>query len=84
MKTRRAATLATVMSDAMETDEFLVAAALRQLAQTGQLIFDIAHNVFRYRQIMSQPLGEAQLGPEDPELAAARELVAKRKYELIQ
>jgi len=84
MKTRRAATLATVMSDAMETDEFLVAAALRQLAQTGQLIFDIAHNVFRYRQIMSQPLGEAQLGPEDGELAAARELVAKRKYELIQ
>ncbi len=84
MKARRAATLATVMSDAMETDEFLVAAALRQLAQTGQLIFDIAHNVFRYRQIMSQPLGEAQLGPEDGELAAARDLVARRKYELIQ
>jgi hypothetical protein len=84
MKTRRAATLADIMADVAETDEFLVAAALRQLAQSGQLIFDIAAGVYRYRQIMSQPLGEAQLGPEDGELAAARDLIAKKKYELIQ
>jgi hypothetical protein len=84
MKTRRAATLANIMADVAEADEFLIAAALRQLAQSGQLIFDIAAGVFRYRQIMSQPLGEAQLGPEDGELAAARDLIARKKYELIQ
>jgi hypothetical protein len=83
MKTRRKASLKLVQADAGESDEFLVAGALRQLAQTGQLIYDIAHNCFRYRQIMSQPLGEAQLGPEDPELAAARDLIARSKYELI-
>jgi hypothetical protein len=83
MKTRRAATLAQVKSDVEQPDDFLVAAALRQLAQTGQLIYDIAGGIFRFRQIMSQPLGEAQLGPEDGELAAARDLLARNKIELI-
>jgi hypothetical protein len=83
MKSRRAANLAEVQSAVGETDEFLVAGALRQLAQTGQVIYDIAHGCFRYRQIMSQPLGEAQLGPEDGELAAARVLIAQNKTELI-
>jgi hypothetical protein len=83
MKSRRAARLKDIAADVGESDEFLVAGALRQLAQTGQLIFDIASGCFRYRQIMSQPLGEAQLGPEDGESAAARELIAQKKYELI-
>jgi len=83
MKARRAAKLAEVQADVAEPDEFLVAGALRQLAQTGQLIFDIANGCFRYRQIMSQPLGESQLGPEDAESAAARQLIAQKKYELI-
>jgi len=83
MKTRRAAKLEAIQADVGETDAFLVAGALRQLAQTGQLIYDFSAGCFRYRQIMSQPLGESQLGPEDGELAAARELIAKGKYELI-
>jgi hypothetical protein len=83
MKSLRAAPLSKIQADAGEADSHLVAAALRQLAQSGQLIYDIANGVFRYRQIMSQPLGESQLGPEDPELAAARDLIARRKYELI-
>jgi len=83
MKSRRSATLADIQTAMDEPDEFLVASALRQLAQTGQLIYDIAHHVFRYRQIMSQPLGEAQLGPEDGELAAARLLIARDKIKLL-
>jgi len=83
MKSLRAAPLSKIQFDAGETDSHLVSAALRQLAQSGQLIYDIANGVFRYRQIMSQPLGESQLGPEDPELAAARDLIGRRKYELI-
>jgi hypothetical protein len=83
MKSRRAADLATVKRELGEGDDYVAAAALRHLAQSGQVIYDLSGGVYRYRQIMSQPLGEAQLGPEDPELAAARVLIAQRKYELI-
>ena len=83
LKTRRAADLASVKSGVSESDDYLVAAALRHLAQTGQVIYDLGAGQFRYRQIMPQPLGEAQLGPEDPELAGARALIAERRYELI-
>lgn len=83
MKTRRAATLAEVSADTGESDQFLVAAGLRQLAQSGQVIFDIAQQRFRFRQIMSEALGESQLGPEDPEVAAARKLIAEKRYELV-
>ena len=82
LKARRAADLGSVQREAGEADGHAVAAALRHLAQTGQVIYDLAAGVYRYRQIMSQPLGEAQLGPEDPELAGARDLVARRKFEL--
>lgn len=83
MKTRRAATLAQVQADTLEPDRFLVEAAMRQLAQSGQLIYDFPAERFRYRQIMSQPLGEAQLGPEEGELPAARRLVAEGYVKLI-
>ena len=83
MKSQRAATLADIQARVNVPDEILVSAALRQLAQTGQLIFDIAANKYRYRQIMAEALGEAQLGPEDPELAGARKIIAQKKFELI-
>jgi hypothetical protein len=83
LKSRRAADLPAVKSDVVEHDDALVLASLRHLAQSGQVIYDLSAGVFRYRQIMSQPLGEAQLGPEDPEPAAARELIANKRYELI-
>ena len=83
LQSRRAADLATVKRETSESDDYLGAAALRHLAQTGQVIYDLGTGVYRYRQIMSHPLGEAQLGPEDPELAGARQLIAKGKVELI-
>jgi hypothetical protein len=54
-------------------------AALDRLAHTGQVIFDLDAGVYRWRQVMSQALGERELGPENPEFAAARQLLAKRK-----
>jgi hypothetical protein len=52
-----------------------VLAALRRLAFAGQVIHDLPQGVYRFRQVMPMPLGEAQLGPENPELSAARQLL---------
>ena len=83
MKNRRVADLGVVKADVREGDDHVVAAALRHLAQSGQVIYDMGAQRFRYRQIMPQVLGEAQLGPEDPELAGARRLIAEKKVQLI-
>ncbi len=55
----------------------VAAAALNRLAHTGQVIGDLAAGTYRWRQVMPIALGEAQLGPESPELTGARELFAK-------
>ena len=54
------------------------AAALDRLAHTGQVIYDLAAGVYRWRQVMPMELGEEQIGPESPELVAARGILAKR------
>jgi len=56
-----------------------LAAALNHLAYAGQLIRDLTSNVYRWRQIMPQALGEAEIGPENAELLASRSLLAKGK-----
>jgi hypothetical protein len=53
-------------------------AALRRLAFAGQVIRDLPHGVYRFRQVMPVPLGDAQLGAENPELSAARLLMLTR------
>lgn len=50
-------------------------AAVNHLARIGQLICDLETQCYRWRQIMPQALGEADLGPENPELVAARQLL---------
>ncbi len=52
-----------------------VTAALRRLAFAGQVIHDLPHRLYRFRQVMPMALGEAQLGPENAELTAARHLI---------
>jgi len=54
------------------------AAALNHLAHTGQLIHDLPNGVYRWRQIMPMALGEAELGPENPELAASKEILLRK------
>jgi hypothetical protein len=52
-----------------------VAATLNHLARSGQVIFDLAAEVYRWRQIMPRAVGEQDLDRESPELAASRDLV---------
>ncbi len=58
------------------------AAALNHLAHTGQLIHDLPNAVYRWRQIMPMALGEAELGPENPELAASKDLLLRKRAKM--
>jgi len=55
------------------------AAALNHLAHTGQLIHDLPNAVYRWRQILPMALGEAELGPENEELTASKEILLRKK-----
>ncbi|MFT3789167.1 MAG: hypothetical protein QM770_23820 [Tepidisphaeraceae bacterium] len=83
LKTRRSATLAEVQADMGEGDPFLVGQALRHLAEMGQVVFDLTTGVYRYRQILTVPEAETLLAHESEEVAAARKLVAERRFELV-
>jgi hypothetical protein len=54
-----------------------VAAGLNQLALMGQVIHDLHAKVYRWRQIMPVPLSLDVIGPENPETAAAKQLVER-------
>jgi hypothetical protein len=58
------------------------AAALNKLAHAGQLIHDLPNKLYRWRQIMPMPLGVAELGGENEELKASKELVAQQSVKL--
>jgi hypothetical protein len=78
LKEKRAMTLSQLAS-ATAAREPNVLAALRRLAFAGQVIHDLPHGVYRFRQVMPMALGEAQLGPENPELTGAREILLQSK-----
>jgi hypothetical protein len=54
-----------------------VAAGLNRFALMGQLIHDLHAGVYRWRQIMPVAVSLDVIGPENPETAAARTLVAR-------
>ncbi len=56
--------------------------ALNKLAHTGEVIHDLSAGMFRWRRIMPNALGEADLGPENPELAESRRLIANKVVEI--
>lgn len=78
---RRAARLAELQA-AVSADANMVTAALRQLSHSGQAIHDLTGGVYRWRQIMPRVLGEAEIGPEHPELAGARTIMARGRADL--
>ena len=78
----RTASLAQVVAGAALPNSASAHAALRHLAQTGQVIYDLGASVYRFRQVMPVVLGEKELGPESEELREARELMRRRKAEL--
>jgi len=51
-----------------------VMGSLHRLAKRGQCIYDYAAGVYRYRQILPEAIGEAQLGPEPEEVTPGRRL----------
>lgn len=56
-----------------------LASALKHLAHTGQVIADLDAGLYRWRQIMPRALGEAELGPENEEFAAMRDLLVRKR-----
>ena len=80
LKRQRAAGLSQVSAQTLG-DPGRTAAALRRLAHSGQAICDLSAGVYRWRQIMGQALGEAQIGGDHPELVGARQIIAQRRGE---
>lgn len=81
LQERRSLSLAQLQAATM-APAAAVNAALRRLAFAGQVIYDLPGGVYRFRQVMPVPLGDAQLGPENPELSGARHLLVTRKATL--
>lgn len=78
MTQRRSATFAE-LQQSTGSDSANLHAALRHLAQAGQLIHDLTTGQYRWRQIMPQPLGEAQFGPPHPELLGLAQILTHRR-----
>ncbi|QOV92172.1 hypothetical protein [Humisphaera borealis] len=57
-------------------------AALSKLANAGQVIYDLHAGVYRWRQIMPKPLGEAEVGPEPDEMRGLREVLASGRTKI--
>ncbi|WP_165221054.1 hypothetical protein [Aquisphaera insulae] len=61
-----------------------ILAGLNRLAMLGQVIHDLAANVFRWRQVMPVTLSAEVLGPEHPETEAARQIAAQGLMKLTR
>jgi hypothetical protein len=61
-----------------------VAAGLNKLAGLGQVIHDLPAGLYRWRQMLPVALSAQQLGAENPENVAARQLVAGRRVRLTK
>lgn len=56
----------------------VVSAGLNKLALLGQVIHDLPHGVYRWRQVMPVTLSAEVIGPENEETVAARELTGHK------
>jgi hypothetical protein len=72
------------LAQRLNLDPHLVFAGLNRLAHLGQVIYDLDAGLYRWRQIMPVPLGEAELGPGNPELLAAQQLLKSKQVKLLQ
>jgi hypothetical protein len=73
LETARVASLATLRTQVRAADTVLLG-SLHALAKRGQVAYDFAKGVYRWRPILPVALSEAVLGPEPPETLASREL----------
>jgi len=80
LETVRSATLGELVAQTNE-DEKIVLGSLHMLAKRGQLAYDFASGVYRWRPIMEVALSETMLGPEPEEVREGRALVGAVKIE---
>jgi hypothetical protein len=73
LQVARSATLAELGRATNEADK-IVLGSLHELAKRGQLAYDFATGVYRWRPILDVALGEAMLGPEPEEVVEGRRL----------
>ncbi len=59
-----------------------LAVGLNRLALLGQVIHDLPAGLYRWRQVMPVTLSSELIGPEHPETAAARRLVAEKTVKI--
>ena len=57
-------------------------ASLNRLAETGQVIYDLDLQTYRWRQVMPFAVGQEQLGPPDPEQTAAVQIRKRNKVKI--
>ncbi len=81
LREKRAMTAKEIESQ-LSLDPARASAALRELAHTGQAIYDLVAGVYRWRQIMPKAIGEAEIGPDHPELVGARQIMEKNQVTL--
>ncbi len=74
MRKIRAATLTQVQSS-LSIDAPAAMTALRELARSGQVIYDLPSSIYRWRQIMPRAIGDEDRGPENPEMIDARRIM---------
>lgn len=58
--------------------------ALHTLSKQGQVVYDFAADVYRYRRVMPVELSEAMLGPEHPELVHGRMLYGEGRVTILR
>jgi len=80
LETVRSATLAELVAHANE-DRKIVLGSLHELARRGQLAYDFATGVYRWRSILDVALSDAMLGPEPEEVVEGRALVRETRIE---
>lgn len=81
LRSRRTDTLAGIAT-AIGANEKDAASALHRLSQRGQIVFDFDRGAYRFRQVVEERDGDAMLGPESPELVAARKLLVEHKVKI--
>lgn len=79
----RAVALPGIVSDVPD-DEARCKAALHRLAMRGQCVHDVSAGVYRWRQILPEAIGEAQLGPEPEEKTEGRRLFVGQKVRITR
>lgn len=71
------------LTQRIDSPESAIRGALHRLSQRGQCLFDFSTATYRYRQILSAPLGESLIGSEPLELTEGRKLFVSDRVKLL-